>query len=111
MRSVSPPDAPRRIVRCPAWGRSEPVSAQDLAGYMASGWPRCCGQVMAYYLEAAPPAATGTRFTHTCPVCGGEWAITFPPGVQVPADAGAVCERCRAQSAAADRHSVARPPA
>ena len=46
---------PRRLVRCFACGRSEEVSSADLVGYMQTGWPRCCGEVMTYYLEADRP--------------------------------------------------------
>ena len=63
--------------------------------YTRQGWPKCCGQTMAYFMEAERPA--GTRFTHKCPACGSEWAITFPPGVDVPQDPAAVCDRCRAK--------------
>jgi hypothetical protein len=43
-------------VRCGVCGREELVSAQDLAGYMQTGWPQCCRNVMTYYLEADPQA-------------------------------------------------------
>jgi hypothetical protein len=26
--------------------------------YMKKGWPRCCGEVMAYFTEARHPSAT-----------------------------------------------------
>ena len=48
-------DGPRRLVRCFTCGRSEDVSSADLVGYMQTGWPRCCGEVMTYFLEADPP--------------------------------------------------------
>jgi hypothetical protein len=44
----------RRFVRCAVCERVEEVSAQDLAGYMQTGWPRCCREVMTYYSEADP---------------------------------------------------------
>ena len=49
------PPAPRRLVRCFACERSEGVSSDDLQGYMQSGWPRCCGEVMTYFMEADRP--------------------------------------------------------
>ena len=45
-------DQARRLVMCHTCGRTEAVAAADLPGYMESGWPRCCGEVMTYYLEA-----------------------------------------------------------
>ena len=50
-RPPAAPANPRRIVRCGACGRIEYVSADDLAGYLQSGWPRCCAGVMTYFLE------------------------------------------------------------
>ena len=54
-RYTPPATTPRRLVRCATCGRTEPVSALDLAGYTQSGWPRCCGDVMTYYLESELP--------------------------------------------------------
>ena len=64
----------------------------DLTGYMQTGWPRCCAQVMTYFTAADLP--TGNRLTHKCPVCGFEWAVTLPAGIEVTVSA-AECERCR----------------
>jgi hypothetical protein len=50
-----------RLVRCEKYGRSEVVSAADVTGYVKGGWPRCCGEVMTYFIRAerdkgmAPP--------------------------------------------------------
>jgi hypothetical protein len=63
--------------------------------YTRAGWPKCCGLTMAYFMEAERPAEMGARFRYQCPTCGYKWAATFPPGVEVPTDAGAECERCR----------------
>ena len=98
MSAESGPPSPRRIVRCATCGRTEPVSALDLSGYMKGGWPRCCGGVMTYFTATDPP--TGTRFTHKCSVRGHEWSITFPAGVDVVADGGVICESCRAKQPA-----------
>jgi len=50
------PPGPHRVVRCLVCGRSEDVSSDDLQGYMQSGWPHCCGEVMTYFMEADPTA-------------------------------------------------------
>lgn len=31
---------------CASCGRSQPCSERDAAGYLARGWPRCCGVTM-----------------------------------------------------------------
>jgi hypothetical protein len=37
---------------CPRCCRSEPFTADDLAGYARAGWPVCCGQkVMCHYAD------------------------------------------------------------
>jgi DNA-directed RNA polymerase subunit RPC12/RpoP len=55
---------------------------------------------MTYFTEADRPLDGGTRFAYKCPVCGSEWAITFPPGVEVVATDAAECERCRGKAPA-----------
>src|SRR5687767_11504507 len=99
MSAKSNPPPPSRIVRCADCGRTEPVSAMALTGYMQTGWPRCCGGVMTYFTAAEPLVEAGTRFSHKCPVCGREWAITLPPGVEV-ATAAPECVRCRGKQPA-----------
>jgi hypothetical protein len=64
---------------------------------MRDGWPECCGRPMDHFTEAGRP---GTRHTHKCPVCGFQWAVTLPPGVEVVATAAPECEKCRAQTPA-----------
>ncbi|MBN9121258.1 MAG: hypothetical protein J0I06_19255 [Planctomycetes bacterium] len=46
---------PHRIVRCGACGRSVECTITDLLRYTREGWPKCCGQVMAFFTEAARP--------------------------------------------------------
>jgi ribosomal protein S14 len=82
----------RRLLRCPVCGRADEVTQDDLMRHARDGWPKCCGQVMAYFMEAPRPA--GTRFSHKCSSCGHEWAITFPPGVEPPKRANLICVRC-----------------
>jgi hypothetical protein len=53
---TDPPVAPRRVVQCNACGRSADCTAEELLRYTRDGWPRCCGQVMAFYTEATRPA-------------------------------------------------------
>lgn len=42
----------RRVLLCNACGRRMDCSAEQLLGYTREGWPRCCGQVMAFFVEA-----------------------------------------------------------
>src|SRR4051812_48953772 len=90
------PDRPdpsgRRLLRCPVCGRADEVTHDDLMRHARDGWPKCCGEVMDYFLEAPRPA--GTQFSHKCPACGHEWAVTFPPGVPVPERGDVACIRC-----------------
>jgi len=87
---------PRQLLRCSACGQTDELSPATLLRHMRSGWPECCGRPMVFYRAADRPVEPGTRYTHKCPTCGSEWAITFPPGVDVPSDPAAVCGRCRA---------------
>jgi hypothetical protein len=98
--SNDPTPEPRRLLRCPACGRTDDVTHADLMRYTRVGWPKCCGLTMAYFTEAERPADVATRFNHKCPTCGNEWAITFPPGVEVVANAAGECERCRRKTPA-----------
>ena len=52
---------PRRLVRCNACDRTVDCSAADLLRYTREGWPKCCGQVMALFTEAARPQADDTK--------------------------------------------------
>ena len=97
---TDPTPEPRRLLRCPACRRTDDVSHADLMRHTRDGWPKCCGQVMAYFAEAERPADVGTRFAHKCPVCGHEWAITFPPGVEVIAGPAVACAQCRGKTPA-----------
>jgi hypothetical protein len=87
-------DAPaRRLLHCPDCGRSDEVT-HDM--WLASDeWPTCCGQVMVYFMTFPQPTPADTRFVHKCPLCGTEWAITFPAGVPVPERGDMACVRCR----------------
>jgi hypothetical protein len=42
-----------RFIRCDVCGRVEACTHADLLSYTQSGWPRCCGEVMA--LSGEPP--------------------------------------------------------
>jgi len=53
-------EAVRRLIRCDACGRSEPVSAADVSGYSQGGWPKCCGGVMTYFAESERSRADDT---------------------------------------------------
>jgi hypothetical protein len=49
------PERARRLLRCTACGRTVECHARDLERYVRDGWPRCCREVMAYFVEAEPP--------------------------------------------------------
>jgi hypothetical protein len=49
---VAPPVDTQRRVKCFTCGRSEAVSSDDLLGYLQTGWPKCCGEVMTYFSGA-----------------------------------------------------------
>ena len=74
----------RRLLRCDRCGRADEATHAVLMRHTRDGWPKCCGQTMASFAESERPVDPGTRFSHKCPVCGNEWAVTFPPGVPVP---------------------------
>jgi DNA-directed RNA polymerase subunit RPC12/RpoP len=93
--SPEPTTDPRRLLRCLACGQTTEVINTDLLRYTRQGWPKCCGHVMAYFTQAERPTEAGTRFAYKCPVCGHQWAMTFPPGADVPDGTNAQCERCR----------------
>src|SRR5262245_40275534 len=39
----------RRLLRCSVCNRTEEKTVTELLGYCQSTWPRCCGEVMAYF--------------------------------------------------------------
>jgi hypothetical protein len=47
-----------QLLRCFRCRRTDEVTHADLMRYMKKGWPRCCGEVMAYFVEARHPSAT-----------------------------------------------------
>ena len=51
---------PRRLLRCDLCGRTDEPSPSDLLRYTRTGWPRCCGQVMALFTEAEKPGPDDT---------------------------------------------------
>ncbi len=44
----------RRLLRCDVCARTEEKTATELLSYCQSTWPRCCGEVMAYFVQADP---------------------------------------------------------
>ena len=42
---------PRRLLQCNVCGRTIECSVGELLRYTREGWPKCCGQVMAFYTE------------------------------------------------------------
>jgi hypothetical protein len=55
----------RQLLRCDRCKRTDEVSHAHLTRYMAKGWPRCCGEVMAYFIEAKHPSATADTEEHS----------------------------------------------
>jgi hypothetical protein len=57
-----PPDglftAPPKLLRCQSCGNSRACSDPELLSYVGDGWPACCGQTMALFVEAVPPKKT-----------------------------------------------------
>jgi hypothetical protein len=50
-----------RLLWCSACGRTQVCSADDLLGYARDGWPRCCNDVMAYFVRANPEMPDDTQ--------------------------------------------------
>jgi hypothetical protein len=44
----------RRLLRCLVCTRTEEKTATELLNYCQSTWPRCCGEVMAYFTQIDP---------------------------------------------------------
>jgi len=47
---------PSHLVRCWTCGRCKVCPPADLLRYVHRGWPRCCGQTMAYFAETEQPS-------------------------------------------------------
>jgi len=50
------PVATRQLLRCHRCGRTGEITHSDVMQFMGKGWPACCGEVMAYYLESKRPS-------------------------------------------------------
>ena len=46
----------RRLLRCDRCGRADEATHADLMRHTRNGWPKCCGQTMAYFAEAERPS-------------------------------------------------------
>jgi hypothetical protein len=46
----------RSLLHCDVCGRAVVVSDDDLVRYTRDGWPRCHGEVMAYFTESGRAA-------------------------------------------------------
>jgi hypothetical protein len=57
LRSDAPPTT--KFLRCPVCGRLIAHHETDLVPLIAGGWPTCCGQPMALYVDARPPNDPG----------------------------------------------------
>ena len=47
-----------RLLRCAICGRADEVPAADQLRFTRTGWPKCCGQVMALVTDDGPVART-----------------------------------------------------
>lgn len=60
---MSPNQSPRKVatgrklLRCDGCGHTVECTNADLLAHTKSGWPRCCGAVMNYFVEADLPDA------------------------------------------------------
>ena len=54
------PDPLRRLLRCNTCGTTVMHTAEEMLAYTRQGWPKCCGEVMALYVESPPADADRT---------------------------------------------------
>ena len=94
-RGLSLALAGRRFLLCDSCGRADEVTRADLMRHARDGWPRCCGEVMDYFMKPPPPDRTPPARTR-CPSCGRLAALPLPTADR---PARLVCRIC------------ARPPA
>jgi hypothetical protein len=73
----------RWSLRCNTCGRADEVTHADQMRYTRDGWPKCCGQTMAYFTEA---------YRARCPTCGRVGGLTFPTAGSGPVQV--VCTTC-----------------
>jgi hypothetical protein len=59
--AAPPRSGPRAGLSGEECRRIEYVSSDDLVGYMQTGWPRCCGEVMTYFMETDGAGADDAR--------------------------------------------------
>jgi hypothetical protein len=45
----------RRLLRCDKCRQTKEVTHADLMACTRTGWPKCCGQTMGYFIEAVLP--------------------------------------------------------
>ena len=48
----------RRLLRCHVCTRTDERTATELLDYCQSTWPRCCGEVMSYFVLSDPDDTT-----------------------------------------------------
>ena len=53
----------KRLLRCEKYGASSVTLLHDLVRHTQQGWPKCCGDMMALFVEEP----TATTATHECP--------------------------------------------
>ena len=85
--STTTPLPDRRFLCCQDRGRADEVTQPALMQHVRDGWPKCCGEAMAYVREVALASA---RY----PTCGRSAALTFPAATPLSAPVRIVCLRC-----------------
>lgn len=50
----------QRILRCSKCGKSTNITVQEMMEFTATGWPKCCGETMTMFIEAALPGGAKT---------------------------------------------------
>jgi len=49
------PEELQRILRCGKCGKTVTCQPSEMLTYTVAGWPKCCGETMALFIEAKLP--------------------------------------------------------
>jgi hypothetical protein len=60
MSSEPTPRPTQRLLVCGVCGRTSVAVPDELLTYVRSHWPKCCGEVMRYFVEAHRPGYDDT---------------------------------------------------
>jgi hypothetical protein len=69
---------PAYLVWCGVCSRSEGRSAAEVMEHTRTGWPKCCGQVMAYFTAADRPWTADTALGGPALPGAGDTALDKP---------------------------------